>query len=209
MANPWEHIDLESYEAHMRAEGVLQLQALGAITGEQLAYGKASVAILGAAGGNGLEHVDPAVTTAVWAVDINDAYLAACRERFPNLAGVLKTVRCDLAAPGAALPACGLLICNLIVEYIGVPAFAALLRANRENLGVVSCVIQRSNGNAFVSESPSAARLQALGSLHRDVGEKELAGAVEGAGFRAALRKAYPLPGAKEFVRIDFVKKEP
>lgn len=100
MGNPWETIRLADYEAHMRAEGVQQLQVLSRITREQLAHDTACVAVLGAAGGNGLEHVAPDAVEAVWALDINAGYLAACRERFSQLGAKLKTVRCDLAEPG-------------------------------------------------------------------------------------------------------------
>lgn len=204
MGNPWETIRLDDYEAHMRADSVGQLQALSRITREQLAYGKASVTVLGAAGGNGLEHVDPAAASDVWAIDINAEYLAACRARFPQLGGKLKTVCCDLAAPGTVLPACGLLICNLVIEYLGVPTFASLVSANRERLGIVSCVIQHSRGGSFVSVSPTAQRLDALEGVHRDIGEAELSAAMEGIGLRAVLRKAYRLPNAKELIRLDF-----
>lgn len=159
MGNPWETIRLADYEAHMRAEGVQQLQVLSRITREQLAHDTACVAVLGAAGGNGLEHVDPDAVEAVWAL------------------------------------------------YLSVPSFASLIESNRKRLGVVSCVIQRSNGAAFVSESPAAGRLGALEGLHRDVGEAELSSAMEGIGFRTVLRKAYPLPNAKELIRIDYMKK--
>jgi hypothetical protein len=167
LGNPWETIRLVDYEEHMRADGVQQLQALNRITGEQLAHGKACIVVLGAAGGNGLEYINPCAVETVWALDINGEYLAACRERFPQLGGKLKTVRCDLAEPGTELPVCGLLICNLVIEYLGVPVFASLVESNRERLDVVSCVIQRSNGNIFVSESPTAQRLSALEGLHR------------------------------------------
>ena len=58
MKNPWEEIDLEIYESHMRLDSVMQLQAMNAIMKKQLeAYPAATAMILGVAGGNGLEHI--------------------------------------------------------------------------------------------------------------------------------------------------------
>lgn len=206
MNNPWNRVALAAYEAHMSAEGVMQLQLLSDITRQQLQYGKASVVILGAAGGNGLEHVDPTLTKKVWAVDINDDYLDACGQRHVRLGSALETLKLDLSAPGEALPPAELLICNLIVEYLGVRAFAELIDANKERIGVVSCVIQKNNGASFVSASASAKELECLDALHRDIDEAQLTAAMVAIGCCCIFRRSYGLPGAKEFIRIDFVK---
>lgn len=207
MRNPWLDIGLDAYEEHMGACGVLQAQALGDITAEQLGHGCRRVVILGAAGGNGLERIDAADTQIVYAVDINAEYLAACRERFSRMGWELTTLCRDLSHGSPALPACDVMICNLIVEYIGVPRFARIARANRGRAGVISCVIQRSHGASFVSASPAAGKLECLAALHRDIGEVELAEAMGRAGFAMVFRKCYPLPNAKEFVRMDFMKR--
>jgi SAM-dependent methyltransferase len=207
MRNPWLDIGLDAYEAHMRTDGVRQLQALGEITAEQLECGCGRVVILGAAAGNGLERIGAAAAVEkVYAVDINAEYLAACRERFACLGGKLETLCRDLSRGSSALPACDVMVCNLIIEYIGIPRFVEIARANRGSAGVISCVIQRNNGASFVSASPTARKLKSLGPLHRDIDEKELVSAMGKAGFAISLRKAYSLPNGKEFVRMDFVK---
>ncbi len=59
MTNPWEDIDLNSYEKHMSLGNVFQLQALNKMMREQFySYSIKSIMILGIAGGNGLEHID-------------------------------------------------------------------------------------------------------------------------------------------------------
>ena len=59
MSNPWEEISLDDYEKHMSLESVRQLQALDAIMNEQFAaYPVETAAVLGVAGGNGIEHID-------------------------------------------------------------------------------------------------------------------------------------------------------
>ncbi len=59
MSHPWEEIDLKTYETHMSSANVFQLQTLNKITEQQLAdYAPATVAILGSAGGNGLDKIN-------------------------------------------------------------------------------------------------------------------------------------------------------
>ena len=78
--NPWLALPLEDYEGHMGSAAVNQLVPLADLFGEALARLRPrSVAVLGVAGGNGLEHVDGTLTTRVVAVDVNQAYLDATR----------------------------------------------------------------------------------------------------------------------------------
>jgi hypothetical protein len=87
--NPWLALPLEDYEGHMGSAAVDQLAPLADLFGEALARLRPrSVALLGVAGGNGLEHVDGTLTTRVVAVDVNQAYLDATKTRFPNLRGL-------------------------------------------------------------------------------------------------------------------------
>jgi len=92
--NPWEDILLEDYENHMKLENIRQLQTLNGIINEQLyRYAVSEVAILGIAGGNGLEHIDPARIKTVYGIDINQQYLDTCKKRFPELDDTLVTKR--------------------------------------------------------------------------------------------------------------------
>ena len=86
--NPWLALPLEDYEGHMGSDAVNQLAPLADLFGEALARLRPrSVAILGVAGGNGLQHVDGTITTRVVGIDVNPDYLTATRERFPDLRG--------------------------------------------------------------------------------------------------------------------------
>lgn len=97
-ANVWLDVPLDDYEGHMRAAGVGQLDVLRDLFAEALTVCRpASVAILGVAGGNGLDAIDPLSTTRVVGVDINPEYLAATGRRFSFISGL--DLRClDLAA---------------------------------------------------------------------------------------------------------------
>jgi len=87
--NPWLALPLEDYEGHMGSAAVSQLAPLADLFGEALVRLRPrSVAVLGVAGGNGLQHVDGTLTTRVVGIDVNPAYLAATRARFPDLRGL-------------------------------------------------------------------------------------------------------------------------
>ena len=86
MSHPWKDIDLNDYENHMRLENVYQLQTMNEMMKEQFsAYPAKSVMILGIAGGNGLEHIDPKKFRSVYGVDINPDYLNVCQKRYSSL----------------------------------------------------------------------------------------------------------------------------
>jgi hypothetical protein len=87
--NPWLALPLEDYEGHMGSPDVNQLALLADLFGEALVRLRPrSVAVLGVAGGNGLEHVDGTLTTRVVGIDVNPAYLSATKARFPDLRGL-------------------------------------------------------------------------------------------------------------------------
>ena len=119
MANPWLDIPLDDYEGHMRAPGVAQL----AVLSELFAYALAtcapqSIAVLGIAGGNGLDAVNPAVTTRVVGIDINPAYLEATRRRFGAILNL--ELHClDLANQEVAIDPVDLVHAGLVFEHAG------------------------------------------------------------------------------------------
>jgi hypothetical protein len=59
MLNPWLDVPLADYEGHMSVPELQQLGALSDLFADALAFGRStSVAILGVAGGNGLDRID-------------------------------------------------------------------------------------------------------------------------------------------------------
>lgn len=182
-----------------------QLQRLREITGEQLAaYPFRALGVLGVAGGNGLDLVDPETTDAVYGYDINPDYLDACRNRYRDTfgdrlrlieAGIDRSVRIERV---------DLLIANLIVEYVGVEEFVAFAAANARSIGVLSCVLQRNDAAGFVSSTDYSSSFDGLASVSSDIDPGTLASAMSDAGFVALDRCEYPLPNGKTLVRQDF-----
>ena len=208
MTNPWEEISLDDYEKHMSLDSVRQLQALDSIMKEQFSsYPVETAAVLGVAGGNGLEHISTDKFRRVYGVDINADYLRAVTQRYTQLSVVLKCLHIDLINEVEKLPQAQLLIANLLIEYIGYGTFQrAVLQTAPE---YVSCVIQiNMNEEQWVSESPYLCAFDRLDEVHHQMEEKALTAAMEEIGYSLILQESYPLPNGKALVRLDFKKNE-
>ena len=207
MKNPWEEISLDDYEKHMSLDSVRQLQAMNALMKEQFeAYPADTAMVLGVAGGNGIEHARPEKYRAVYCVDINEEYLEAVRERYAGQPAV-QCLRADLTEEADRLPRAGLVIANLLIEYIGYPAFTELIR--KVNPEYVSCVIQiNTDEKNWVSDSPYLHAFDGLDRVHHQMEEGALAAAMNEAGYTGILRTAEALPNGKALVRLDYRKAE-
>ena len=208
MSNPWEEISLDDYEKHMSLDSVRQLQALDAIMKEQFAaYPVETAAVLGVAGGNGLEHIDTDKFRTVYGIDINADYLRTVSQRYTQLSGVLECRHIDLINEAEKLPQAQLLIANLLIEYIGYGAFQrAVLQTAPE---YVSCVIQiNTDEEQWVSESPYLRAFDRLDEVHHQMEEKALTAAMEEIGYSLILQKSEPLPNGKALMRVDYKRKE-
>jgi SAM-dependent methyltransferase len=119
MSNPWLSIPLADYEGHMSAEGVQQLGAVADLFKSALSYCcPRSVAVLGVAGGNGLEQIDSAVTRRIVGIDINQSYLDEVRHRFNTLADLELHCR-ELGGRQLDLAPVELVHAALIFEHTG------------------------------------------------------------------------------------------
>lgn len=203
MSNPWEEIPLSDYENHMSLESVFQLQMMNRMMKEQLyAYPAKSVMILGIAGGNGLEHIDPQLFERVYGVDINENYLNACIRRYPGLGPVLKTIRADLISETALLPCADLLIANLFIEYIGYKCFQKAVEQVKPEY--VSCIIQINTSDSFVSDSQYIHVFDRLDEVHHQMEENALETSLLQIGYKEEMRSERELPNGKKLVRMDF-----
>ncbi len=117
MANPWLGIPLADYEGHMNSADVQQLGALAELFGIALGLVKpTSAAILGVAGGNGLERIDRNITKRIVGLDINPHYLDEVRQRFDGI-----ELHCiDLSVERVALDQVQLVHAALVFEHAGV-----------------------------------------------------------------------------------------
>lgn len=206
MKNPWEEIDLEEYEKHMSLDSVMQLQAMNSIMKDQFeAYDIHTAMVLGVAGGNGLEHVNTVKYSKVYGVDINESYLNAVAERYVSMREVLKCLHLDVIENVEMLPRAELVIANLLIEYIGYPAFQNVVQ--QVDALYVSCVIQINTDEvAWVSESPYLHAFDRLDAIHHQMEESTLTAAMNEIGYSRIQQCAVPLPNGKGLIRLDYTK---
>ncbi len=119
MSNPWLAVPLSDYEQHMSSVEVQQLGALSDLFAEAIGRCRpVSIAVLGIAGGNGLEHIDSSITTRVVGLDLNPLYLEAVRKRYSHLPGL--ELHCvDLAEQHVQMEPVQFVHAALIFEHAG------------------------------------------------------------------------------------------
>jgi hypothetical protein len=195
-SNPWLSIPLSDYEGHMTAPGVEQLRALSLLFSRALTRVRPkSVAVLGVAGGNGLEHVDASVSRVV-GVDIRAEYLDEVRRRFPALP--LELHRVDLAAETMTAAPVDLVHAALIFEHTGLDRALDNALSLVGPGGSLSVVLQLPSSTATVTPTPFAS-MQSLRphvSIIAFDGFRELVGS---RGFNPVVEEAVALPGGKSF----------
>jgi len=195
MSNPWTSIPLTDYEGHMDA--VQQLSALSALFARALDICRPeSVAVLGIAGGNGLEHVGQAAIKRIVGVDINAGYLDEVRRRF-GTQSPLELHCVDLSQDQLAVAPVALVHAALFFEHAGLGraldnALSLVARGGR--LSVVLQLPEGSQGAVTVTPYPSMQQL-AAGFSFVDV--SEFRGLLEQRGMRLLAQELRPLSTGK------------
>jgi len=197
MSSPWLEVPLEDYEGHMLSPEVAQLPVLADLFAEALASRRpASVAVLGVAGGNGLDRIDPALTKRVVGIDCNPIFLGAVRGRYAGLAGL--EVHCvDLAREMVEAEPVNLVHAALVFEHAGTGLCLENAVRMVDTGGALSVVLQLPSEQAV---SPSAyASIQMLRSNFVYVEPGELRAALELRGLLLERESRRDLPEGKAF----------
>ena len=198
MSNPWLGIPLADYEGHMTAPGVEQLRALSDLFAEALAHCRPeSVAVLGVAGGNGLDRVDGTLTQRIVGVDIHPEYLDATRARYPDLP--LTLVCADLAREALALEPVQLVHAALVFEHAGTEGCLRNATAMVAEGGWLSVVLQLPSSSQAGVAPTGIASIQRLKERFRLIDPVEFGAALAGMGFRRMTEREVGLPGGKAF----------
>ena len=199
MPNPWLNVPLSDYEGHMQSAEVAQLGTLADLFGYALARCRPrSVAILGIAGGNGLERIDPAITERVVGIDLNPSYLEAVRQRHASLRGL--ELHCgDLAERLAEAEPVELVHAALIFEHAGMGRcldHAVSLVAPGGTLSVVLQLPGEPGTEVAATAFPSVQQLRAGFGL---IAPEEFRHAMQARGFRLDHELGRALPAGKGF----------
>jgi predicted TPR repeat methyltransferase len=207
MRNPWLDIPLLDYEGHMNSANVAQLTPLADLFEEALRFCRPeSVAILGIAGGNGLDRIDLRLTKRIVGIDIHAAYLNSIRSRYPQLP---LTLRClDLEQESLEEDPVALVHAALIFEHAGIGQClqnAAALVASGGHLAVVLQL--PSETQADVSPTPFKSMLS-LAAQFKLVDQTKLQQALDRMNFRLRHQTRRDLPAGKAFWLGIFAKQE-
>lgn len=210
MTNPWLSVSLTDYEGHMGSAEVQQLAALSELFAAALALRRPdSVAILGIAGGNGLEHINAAVTQRVAGFDINPSYLETVLQRFPHLPRLelhCADLERELAQQVPGVASVQLVHAALVFEHAGVGQCLENALSLVGPGGALSVVLQLpSPSEGAVSASPFAS-MQNLKSHFSLVDRQWLCETLEGRNLRLALEAGRALPRGKAFWMGVFVR---
>jgi SAM-dependent methyltransferase len=200
MNNPWLEIPLQDYEGHMALPSVGQAQLLG----DQFAllikrFRPASVALVGCAGGNGLDRIDPNQMQRVVAVDINPKYLEEARARHAKRLKHLQLICADIQSEELHFEPVDLIYAALVFEYVDVLSTIATLKRICRGGGTLATVLQLpSSHRSTISPSPyeSLSRLAAFMSL---VAPTDLSKIAAAAGFTPTTSEIVQLPSGKSF----------
>ncbi len=196
---PWLTVPLSDYEAHMNSGNVAQLGPLSEMFGEALrSVRPASVAILGIAGGNGLERIDSSITHRVCGIDVNPEYLTTVRERHAHLPGL--ELHCvDLAAQEAQLAPCELVHAALIFEHAGIGRCLDNAVELVAPGGALSVVLQLPSATEPAVGTSDVASVQAHRDSFQFVDNDALTRTLDARGFTFIRSVNRALPGGKAF----------
>jgi SAM-dependent methyltransferase len=207
MRNPWLDIPDVDYVGHMSSPTVNQRPVLSRLMGEALeSVRPRTMLVLGCSTGNGLEHVNPEVTSHVSVVDLNPAYLRRLGERFPN-PGFALDVRCaDLADVVLNPEAFDLVHAGLVLEYVEWPLLLPRVASTLKPGGVLSVVLQLPSATSPAVTPTTFTSLRKLESLFRFVEPGALVEAARGAGLTLSSRRTESLAAGKAFEVLRLVK---
>lgn len=205
MRNPWLGIPYADYVDHMASPNVGQLPLLRLLLAEALAEIRPrSLLFLGACFGNGLEHLDPAVTRHVACVDLNPEYLERLRFRFPEPPFRLDTSCADVQTMEFPCATFDMIHAALLFEYLAWPPLLPRLAAALCPQGSLSLVLQLPSAT-IAAVTPSAfASLRQLESQFRFVDPDELIARAAEARLSLQMRRTESLPTGKAFEVLRF-----
>ncbi|GEJ56886.1 class I SAM-dependent methyltransferase [Anaeromyxobacter diazotrophicus] len=196
-ANPWSLVPAADYEAWMGPAGAGLTAPLSALFEKVYAARQPRrLAVLGVATGNGLEHVDPAVTRVVAAVDVNLSYLAVARQRFMRLGPSLQLLCADAEQVELEPGGFDLVHAAMVLEHLDPRALLPRAASWLAPGGALSVVLRLPGGDP-VPAQPGAAALREAVEQTRLVPPEELRQLAAASGLAERRAFVVPLPGGR------------
>ncbi len=197
--NPWLAIPASDYEGHMGPGHADQLAPLSAIFGEVYRDVRpARLALLGCATGNGLEHVDPAITRRAVAIDLNPEYVALAASRNRALGSALEVYCADVCTCELPAASFDLVYAALLFEHVDPALLASRITGWLAPGGTCAVVLQVDPPwTARVTPSPFRS-IASLDASMRMVSPEEVADLLSLYGLRLQRRWNVALKNAKQ-----------
>ena len=199
MKNPWLDVPLDDYESHMALPHVGQAQLLSQLLGEAIeTYRPLSIALLGCAGGNGLERIPSTSVKRVVGIDINEQYLDRAAARYRDHIPLLELFAGNLGVDRFIFEPVDLVFAGLIFEYVDpVQLFKQALSMLVSGGRLVS-VLQLPSSIEDVTPSPYTS-LKSISSVLKVVPHEKLTGLAIEAGFDVEMKRVVAATGGKNF----------
>ena len=158
-----------------------------------------SIAIVGCAGGNGLDRIEPGQMERIVAVDINPTYIKAVRIRHTRRLAHLELYCDDIQSTSLQFKPVDMIYAALLFEYVDVGVALASLQRHCRPGGLLATLIQLAHrDHDVVSPSPYKS-LNLLASVMKLIAPAELARLAVATGFTVAERELIELPSGKQF----------
>jgi Methyltransferase domain len=204
--SPWLSIPLHDYEGHMAHPGVGQAALLADLLDQALLrWAPSSIAIIGCAGGNGFERIDPAVTTKVVGVDLNPQYLRMTRERQARRLSNLEVICADVQSEALHYGPVDFTYAALLFEYVDLATTLKTLKRNSRPGAALTTVLQMPHpALPSVSQSPYPS-LGGLAAHMHLVPPEDLRSAALAIGFTPGDARAVELSSGKRFYVQNFM----
>lgn len=206
--NPWCAIPLSDYEAHMDLPTVGQSALIADEFAHLIAsYEPSSAAVLGCAGGNGLDRAVGTTVRRLVAVDINPDYAETTHARFRERIVGLEVVVADVQSDIQAFQPVDLIFAALLFEYVDLQKTLQFVRRHCQSNRVFAALLQLPNAEiAEVTPSPYVS-LQELSTVMRLVSPVELRQRASDAGFLHRTSRSISATGGKSFALEVFQSK--
>lgn len=191
----------------MNLPHVAQYTFLASLFGECIRrFPPASVALLGCATGNGLEHIDPGITRRVTAVDINPEYCSICRNRYGTILPDLEII-CDNISNVVLDPkGYSLLYAALFFEYLDPAGILPMICSAVDIGGHFVAVLQLpSKAVSAITPSPYVS-ISTLSSVMNLVDPEQFDTFVNTCGLNKIEGTVLQLPTGRSFYRGVYLK---
>ena len=213
--NAWCDIKPNNYDAHASHPNAGQMQILNKIIKEQFELlpkewrSVSCVAILGITNGNGLEHVIPCGIGKIIGIDINEAFLNECSERYPDLKSKLSlfqlNMMVDIPKVAEVLIDCDVIIANLLIKHIHLVNFIKIVCRLPKRGQTVSCVIQVNPDGVAIARTGMEHIFDKVSLQREEENEEMTVDSMDRSGYFLKNRVVYDVPNAKQFIRLDFI----